>query len=63
MCTQKTVQLKSNSSSLDLEKLRQDRHTARDIAQQYSSVTFFSLRFFSCKEKFSALLKKYVNSI
>jgi hypothetical protein len=47
----------SKSSTLELQWAQHDRPAACVIAQQYSSVTFVSLRFYSRKEKLGAPLK------
>jgi hypothetical protein len=48
-----------NSNTLQLDRPQLDRPTACVIAQQYSSVAFFSLQFHSCTEKFGAFQKCY----
>jgi hypothetical protein len=54
----KEVQLKSKLQQMEPDRPQRDRRAACVIAQQYSSATFVSMRFHSCKENFGSRLKK-----
>jgi hypothetical protein len=48
------------SSTLEPDRLYHDRPTVCVIAQQYSSITFISLRLHSRKEKYGAVYKNVI---
>ena len=48
---------------MELDRPQHDRPAACVIAQQYSSATFYSLRFHSHKENFGIRCKNVINSI
>jgi len=51
---------KQNCNTLELNRPQRDRPTTCVIAQQYSSATFVSLRFHSCKDKFDTRFKNVI---
>jgi hypothetical protein len=58
-CKYKGVQLKFKHNTLDFDRSQDDRPAACVIAQQYSSVTFFSLRIHSHNENFGVFKSFY----